>query len=57
MISINLLSTPTPKKAPPTRLPDVTRGEAQSWFSGWWHGIAVGAVCGVAVGVVLAGVI
>lgn len=54
MISLNILNTPTVKKAPPAPLPDVTRAEAQSWFAGWWYGIAVGAICGAAVGVLLA---
>lgn len=27
-------------------LPDLEHREALSWFSGWWHGICVGAVIG-----------
>ena len=34
----------------PEPLPEVSQAEAASWFSGWWHGIAVGAVIGLAVG-------
>ena len=34
----------------PDKLPDVTRSEAASWFSGWWHGIGVGAVLGFSLG-------
>lgn len=33
-----------PLKAKP--LPDLEHREASSWFSGWWHGVAVGAVIG-----------
>jgi hypothetical protein len=33
-----------PLKAKP--LPDLEHREAGSWFSGWWHGICVGAVIG-----------
>lgn len=35
--------------APPKPLPTVTKGEAHSWFSGFWHGIALGAVIGAAI--------
>ena len=32
----------------PQPLPEVQseRAEAVAWFAGWWHGIAVGLVCG-----------
>ena len=32
----------------PAPLPEVQseRAEAVAWFAGWWHGIAVGLVCG-----------
>jgi hypothetical protein len=37
---------PRQRLAKPGPLPDVARGDAQSWFNGWWCGIAVGAVNG-----------
>jgi hypothetical protein len=37
--------------SPPAELPDVTinRAMAREFFSGWWAGIAVGAVIGAGV--------
>jgi len=40
-----------PLKAKP--LPDLEQREASSWFSGWWHGVAVGSVIGTGLTVVL----
>jgi hypothetical protein len=34
----------------PEPLPEVTQGEARSWFHGWWHGIGLGFVIGLTVG-------
>lgn len=42
---------------PPSRIPDVTRAEAQSWFSGWWHGIAAGSVIGFGLAVLIVGAV
>lgn len=50
MTHLNITITRAQPLAPPAPLPDVTRAEAQSWFSGWWHGLAVGAVTGLALG-------
>lgn len=52
-LTIAFTRTPGKRAAPPP-LPDVTRGEAASWFSGWWCGIAIGGVSGLAIGVLLA---
>lgn len=43
---IKRLSSPEP-------LPDVTRGEAVSFFSGMWHGVALGCVIGAGAAVLL----
>lgn len=50
---LTIAVTTTKKQPTPSLLPDVSRGEAQSWFSGWWAGISVGFVCGAGVGVLL----
>lgn len=50
---LTIAFTTTKKKTPPKMLPDITRAEAQSWFDGWWAGIAVGFVCGAGVGALL----
>lgn len=42
-----------PKHQP---LPQVDAASAAEWFNGWWHGIAVGIVCGTAFGVIAGGV-
>jgi hypothetical protein len=34
-------------------LPSTDEIEAVSWFSGWWHGIAVGGVIGAALAAIL----
>lgn len=41
----------------PRPLPVVTEKEAREFFRGWWHALPLGFVCGVAVGVMAAGVI
>lgn len=41
------------RMAQPAPLPDVTRGEAVSFFSGMWHGIALGVVTGAGAAVLL----
>lgn len=38
-------------------LPQVDAASAAEWFSGWWHGIAVGAVIGIGIGALLGGVL
>lgn len=43
---IKRLSSPAP-------LPDVTRGEAVSFFSGMWHGVALGCVTGAGAAVLI----
>lgn len=43
-----------PKHQP---LPQVDAASAAEWFNGWWHGIAVGVVCGTAFGVIAGGVL
>jgi hypothetical protein len=30
----------------PEALPTVTQAQAEEWFRGWWHGIAVGSIIG-----------
>lgn len=43
-------------KAPmhaPASLPDPEAPAARAWAQGWWAGIAVGAVCGLGVAVLL----
>lgn len=41
------------RKAEPLPLLQCTELEARNWFSGWWHGIAVGMVIGAGCAVVL----
>ncbi len=38
-----------------SELPNVScqKAEAKSWFSGWWHGIAIGFVIGLGAAVVV----
>jgi hypothetical protein len=36
----------------PQDLPAVDQAAAAEWFSGWWHGLAVGATSGIAVCVI-----
>lgn len=54
MSFLTIALTTTKKVAPPEKLPDIARPDAMSWFSGWWHGIAVGLVSGAGIGVMLA---
>lgn len=49
--------TSTKRIAPPVKLPDIARPDAVSWFSGWWHGIAVGVIAGAGLGVTLSSVL
>jgi hypothetical protein len=37
----------------PAPMPTVTKAEAQSWFAGWWNGIAVGIIIGAAVAAIV----
>jgi len=41
------------KKAAPLPVVECNEMEARNWFSGWWHGIATGAVIGAGFAVVL----
>lgn len=47
MHQILITFTKLHRLAKPGKLPDITRGHAESWFSGWWHGIGIGAVLGM----------
>ena len=40
------------RKAAPLPLVECNESEARNWFSGWWHGIAVGTVIGAGFAVV-----
>jgi hypothetical protein len=51
---ITIALTTSKRMPPPAPQPDITRPDAVSWFSGWWHGIAVGTVIGAGIGVMLA---
>lgn len=35
------------RKASPLPQVECTEQEARQWFSGWWHGIAIGFVVGL----------
>lgn len=40
------------RKAEPLPQVECTEADARNWFSGWWHGIAVGTVIGAGFAVV-----
>lgn len=56
MKQILVTFTRTHRLPMPKPLPVVTEQEAREWFSGLWHGVALGLVIGAAFGVLLAGV-
>ena len=39
----------------PTPLPEPEASAAHAWAQGWWSGIAVGAVCGLGLAVLMGG--
>lgn len=49
--------TQTRPLRPPKPLPVVTEKEAREFFRGWWHGLPLGFVIGVAIGVLAVGVV
>lgn len=51
MTFLTITVTRLRRLAKPAPLPNVTGTEARAWFSGWWHGIAAGAVIGLGFGV------
>jgi len=51
--ALAVMGHPGAKPKPRASLPTVESTEAQSWFSGWWHGLPVGAVIGAGVVAVL----
>lgn len=46
MTLMNITVTRIKRLASAPPLPTISKADAQSWFSGWWHGIAVGIVIG-----------
>ena len=42
-----------PRLGAPSRIPPVDQAAQAEWVAGWWAGLAVGAVNGVALAVVL----
>jgi hypothetical protein len=49
--------TRTQRLPMPQPLPVVTEPEARQWFNGWWHGLAVGVITGMGIGVLMSKVI
>lgn len=54
MIQVIMLRNRFKRLGDPQPLPTVTEAEAHSYFQGWWAGLAIGGVCGVSIGVILA---
>lgn len=48
---------PRVRLQPPTPTPAVEQAAAREWAAGWWAGILVGAVNGLALGPVLFGAV
>lgn len=55
MTAISITLTRLRRLSKPQALPQVDAAAAHEWFAGWWHGIAIGLVCGGVIGALMGG--